>query len=164
MSRHRTIIDLDARVVHTRIGTTVAIDRLEHTPDALFFARPLPGNARIIYQRCWVLPAHGWVISRFTFAPGVVPDSDWYIDVDQTRLEPTEWTIHDRYLDLFIHEGRAYDVLDAAEFADALAAGEIGQPEALAALRDLDAVCKALRRHGYSCAALLAEYAPGLPA
>lgn len=163
MSRHRTIINLDARVVHTRLaGLAVPVDRLESAADAIFFARPMPGSATLTYQQCWVLPVRGWVISKFTFAPDRVPDCDWYIDIDAAQPTASGWILRDRYLDLLVHDGRGYDLDDAGEFADALAAGDINQTDALAALRDLDAACKALRRHRYSCAALLAEYAPGL--
>jgi uncharacterized protein len=158
-------IDLAHREVNGRDGLLYPIDRLERTTNALYFSRVGAQHPDIAYQERWLLPALGCVVIRWTMRERVEPfDYGWYIDLDAIEVTDEHWTVTDRYLDLIVFEGERYRVLDADELADAVEASAIALPDALDALRALNTLSVALGRHGNSVAALLAEYAPGLPA
>lgn len=167
MSRHHgQLIDLRARTLRLRDGETVVpLDRLEVGEAALYCAFQYPAHARFHSLESWFIREHGWVITRFHLLPGARPMAmDWYVDIDRVDVdEGRTWRSTDRYLDIAIHDGRRYEVWDADELADGLEQGAISLENALAALRDLDLLCRELRRCGFSGRALLADYAPALP-
>jgi predicted RNA-binding protein associated with RNAse of E/G family len=159
-----TLIDARARTHRGRRHAVSPLDALVVGDGALYAAGPLPDNPRFGGFERWFLPAQGWVVGRFSTRPGQRPmDCDWYIDIDAVVVEGDSWHARDRLLDLKVFDGRRYEVDDADELADCLADGTLAPADAQAALRSLNALCRALERLGFSVPALLAEYAPGLP-
>jgi predicted RNA-binding protein associated with RNAse of E/G family len=158
------LVDLAARTHRDRQGRVHPLHDLAQRDGALYIAGTLPGNPRFRTFQRWVLAAEGWVVGRFEVHPGQRPMAeDWYIDVDAVSVDGDLWRVEDRLLDVSVFEGQRYTVDDADELADCLADGLITPADAIAALRSLQALCRALERLNYSGAALLAEYAPGLP-
>lgn len=152
------------REVHGRNGVVYALDRLELADGAMYYGHAGAQHPAIAYQERWLLPALGCVVIRWTMREGRAPfNYGWYIDLDGIEVSDEHWTVTDRYLDVIVREGVAYEVLDADELAEAVEANAIALPDALATLRSLDTLCDALRRHHNSVTALLAEAAPGLP-
>lgn len=166
MSRQApTVIYLPDRSICRRDGQFRALDRLVVTPTALYYARLWDDHPRIAGNETWLLPAQAWAVTRFSYRPGAQRHAwDWYIDIDHISVSPDTWTISDRFLDIVVHEGAGYEVLDADELADGIDADEISRTETIAALRALDALTKALQRAGFSVTMLLQTYAPDLPA
>jgi len=156
------LVNVAARTVRDRNRTVYPTARLELGADGLYYARPIATSRTFHYHECWLLPAQGWVISRFAFLPGQ-REVDWYIETDRIEVSGPLWQVEDGYLDLFVFDGSRYEVLDADELADGIEAAEIPLAEALGALRSLNALCGELRRLDFSGAALLREYAPDLP-
>jgi len=103
------------------------------------------------------------VLNRLTFLPNVPNPLDWCIEPDPVLVDGSVWRVRDAFLDLEVYEGVRYELRDADELADGLAAGEISLAEALTALHSLNSLCQALRLNGFSGKALLDEFAPGLP-
>ncbi len=88
---------------------------------------------------------------------------DWYIDIDHVAIDDDCWRIEDRFLDVIVYEGRSYQLLDADELAEGIEAEEITVAESVAALRSVHLLVTALRQLEFSGAALLSDFAPGLP-
>lgn len=167
MARHHgQLIDLRERTLTLRDGETVVpLDRLEVSEPALYCAFQYPAHPRFRVLESWFIRAHGWVITRFHLHPGArMMNMDWYVDIDRIDIdEGRSWRSTDRYLDVAIHEGHSYEVWDADELADAVEQDAISLENALHALRDIDLLCRELRRLNFSGRALLAEFAPALP-
>ena len=164
MPHQGVLVDVAARTHRGRRGVVSLLDDLVLGEGGLYFSGHFPDNARFKTFERWALPAQGWVIGRFGVHPGQRPMAeDWYVDLDAISIEGHLWRIEDRLLDLGIFEGRFYRVEDLDELADSLERGEVNAAEAAAALRSLDALCRALHRLDFSGARLLGEYAPGLP-
>jgi predicted RNA-binding protein associated with RNAse of E/G family len=158
------LVDTRARTHRDRQGRVSALDALVQADGALYIAGPLPGNPRFHAFQRWILPAQGWVVGRFAVHPGRQPMvEDWYIDLDETIVTGDLWRVEDRLLDVSVYEGRRYEVDDADELAECVEQGLISPRAAAGALRSLHVLCRALERLDFSGAALLAEFAPGLP-
>jgi len=165
MPRNRgSVVDTRARTVRDRNGVTYPLDALAVSAHGLYHARPLDQNEHFYYHERWVLPGPGWLINRFAFHDHRTDKIDWYIETDLIEIDGDRWIVQDGYLDILIDEGVRYQVEDADELAEGMAAGEISIDHAMAALHAFDRLCRALRDNGCSGFALLAEYAPGLPA
>jgi predicted RNA-binding protein associated with RNAse of E/G family len=165
MPRHPgALIDLSARTIRIRTRDVQPFDRCQLSDGALYVGFTLDWSRRFSYIEQWLIPASGWVINRFTMRPDAQPfPADWYIDIDHIEVEGNTWRVDDRFLDVIIHEGRGYEVLDADELADAIEQHEIETREVIGALRALHVLCDQLPRLGFSGPALLETYAPGLP-
>jgi hypothetical protein len=158
------LVDTRARTHRDRQGRVSPVVDLVLAGDTLYVAGMLPGNPRFCAFQRWLIPAEGWVVGRFAAHPGQRPMAeDWYIDVDAVGVEGHLWRAEDRLLDVSVFEGTRYTVADADELADCIERGLTSPADAVAALRSLHALCRALERLNFSGAALLAEYAPGLP-
>ncbi len=158
-----TTIDVAGARVEERDGCWYPLERLAVSGDTLYYGRPVTGIPLFTYHERWLLPAQGWAVSRFVFAPGVPAPMDWYIETDLIEVDGPRWRIRDCYLDVELYEGVRYELRDADELAAGLRARQIPLAEALSALEALHRLCGALRTHGFSGAALLRAYAPGLP-
>lgn len=165
MARHQgSLVDVSARTHRGRRGAVSALDDLVLGGGGLYFTGHFPDNPRFRRFERWALPDQGWVIGRFEAYPGQRPMAeDWYVDLDAISVDGAVWRIEDRLLDIGVFEGRFYRIEDLDELADSIERGEIGVPEATAALRSLHELTRALERLDFSGAALLREYAPGLP-
>jgi predicted RNA-binding protein associated with RNAse of E/G family len=153
-----------ARRVLERDGRWYALDRLATTDSGLYYARPVAGSDHFHYHERWLLPDHTWSVSRFTFHDHLREGRvDWYIEMDAIEAKDGRWRVSDGYLDVAVWEGSRYEVWDADELADGLRDGEISPEEAIAALHALHRLATCLSKNGYSGAALLADFAPGLP-
>ena len=155
--------DTEARRVLERNGKSYPLERLELSDGALHYARPIASSANFNYHERWLLPRHGWSLSRFSFTGRANRGLDWYIETDTIEVKGNLWTVRDCYLDVAVFEGSRYEVLDADELAQGLTAGDISVEEAARALESLNRLCRLLASNGFSGAALLAELAPGLP-
>jgi predicted RNA-binding protein associated with RNAse of E/G family len=157
-------VDVGGRRLLERDGNWYDLDRLEVTGSALFYSRPIAGSEHFYYHERWLLPEHTWSVSRFTFhdhfREGRV---DWYIEMDAIEVKDGLWRVKDGYLDVAVFEGARYEVWDADELADGIRDGEISVDEAIGALHALHRLATCLAKNGHSGAALLAEFAPGLP-
>ncbi|MGD9892613.1 MAG: DUF402 domain-containing protein [Dehalococcoidia bacterium] len=165
MAKHQgLLVDVAARTHRDRQGRVSPLDDMVVGDGTLFIMGILPNNPRFRAFQRWLLPAHGWVVGCFEPQPGQRPmDCDWYIDIDAISIEGVCWHAEDRLLDLKVFESQRYEVDDADELADCLEQQQIAPADAIAALRSLNALCRALERLNFSGAALLAEFAPGLP-
>jgi predicted RNA-binding protein associated with RNAse of E/G family len=153
----------ETRRLRDRNGLWYALDRLSVGRSGLYHARATPEVELFTYHERWLLPGPGWAISRFVWRPNRPGRIDWYIEPEIIEVDGSVWRVRDGYLDLAVHEGLRYQLEDADELAEAIAAGEIPLTEALAALTSLQRLCTALRGNGCSGQALLAEFAPELP-
>lgn len=159
-----SVVDTQALTVRDRNGLTYPIERLEVAQGRLFYARAIAGNDLFFYQERWLIPDQGWVVNRFTFHEHLRATAiDWYMETDRVEVAGSTWRVSDGYLDLGVYDGSRYELDDADELADGIAAGEITVAEGLAALHALNTLCKALHRLHFSGESLLREYAPGLP-
>lgn len=165
MAQHQgLLVDVAARTHRDRQGRISPLDDMVIGDGTLFIMGILPNNPRFRAFQRWLLPAHGWVIGRFDPQPGQrAMDCDWYIDLDAITVDGERWRAEDRLLDLKVFDHRRYEVDDADEFADCMEQHQISAAAAIAALRSLNALCRALEHLDFSGAALLAEYAAGLP-
>jgi predicted RNA-binding protein associated with RNAse of E/G family len=158
------VVDVHARTHRDRQGRISPLDDLCLHDGTLFIAGRLTHNPRFSAYQRWLLPAQGWVVGRFAPHPGQrAMDCDWYIDIDAVTVDGSVWRAADRLLDVKVFECRRYEVDDADELATCLEEGVITHVDAFAALRSMNALCRALERLDFSGAALLREYAPGLP-
>jgi predicted RNA-binding protein associated with RNAse of E/G family len=165
MAKHQgLLVDVAARTHRDRQGRISPLDDLALGDGTLFIMGTLPNNPRFRGFQRWLLPAHGWVVGCFEPRPGQRPmDCDWYIDIDAISIDGDCWRAEDRLLDLKVFDHQRYEIDDADELADCLEQRQIAPADAIAALRSLNALCRALERLNFSGAALLTEYAPGLP-
>jgi len=159
------LVNTGERTVRGRDGAVYPLEQLAVHGGALYYGRVFANHPQVCYHERWLLPAQGWVVNRFRTLPQLPPFwCDWYIDLDSTEVDGDRWLVADRFLDVGVHEGRGYEVLDADELAGGIEQHEITLAESLQALRDLSALCTALPSLGFSGAALLQQYATGLPA
>lgn len=156
-------IDTNARNMRERDGRWYPLERLLVAESGLYWARPIADSMHFSYVERWLLPGPGWAISRPTFHSHLTGMFDWYVETELIEVDRSTWRVRDGYLDLCVFEGVRYELEDADELADAIAADEIPLAEALMALRALQQLCAALRRNGFSGRALLEEFAPDLP-
>lgn len=156
-------VDVAKRQVCDRDGCWYDLDRLEVSGGALYYARAMTNFDLVTYHERWLLPDQSLSVTRFTWAPGVEPHFDWYIETDLIDVARPLWTVRDGYIDLGVFEGSRYFVEDADELADALESGEIPVAEAAVVLRALERLCEELRSNGNSVSALLSGHASGLP-
>lgn len=158
-----SVIDVTSRRVCDRDGRWHALDDLTLADGALYYARPIAGNALFSYHHRWLLPDQMWVVNRFAFHSHVPDPLDWYIETDLIDVAGPLWRVRDTYLDVEVYDGLRYELRDAGELAEGITSGEIPVTEAAAALDALDRLCAALHRHQFSGSALLAELVPNLP-
>jgi uncharacterized protein len=159
--RDDAVLSLTERTMRLR-GRQITLDRVEPCGDALYTGFSYPDHPRFAFIEQWLIPAQGWVVNRFTMHPHAQPwGSDWYIDLDHITIAADSWLVHDRLLDLVVHEGRGYELLDADELAESMALGEITAEEVQSLLHSLHHACAELRRLNFSVKALLEAHAPG---
>jgi uncharacterized protein len=160
--RENAVLSLTERTMHLR-GRRTTLEHLEQAGGALYAGFSYPDHPRFAFIEQWLIPAQGWVVNRFTMHPHARPwGSDWYIDLDHVTVAGDTWLVHDRFLDLVVHEGRGYELLDADELAEGMASGEITAAEVQSVLHSLHTACAELRRLDFSVKALLEAHAPGL--
>lgn len=173
MMRHAGAdIDTKTRRVRDRDGLWYPLDRMVVADGGLFYSRPIGSSAEqarvpgqlFHYHQRWVLPDQGWVVNRMSYFPDVPDPMDWYIEPEIIKVGGDVWRIRDSYLDVEVYDGLRYHVDDADELAHGLRDGDISVAEAATALEALHRLCVSLKRLDFSGRALLAAYAPGLPA
>ena len=137
-------------------GRIYPVDTIRpHSGGALYFGRPWINSERYSYFESFLLPDLGVQVSCYTAIPPARFPWDWYVDIARITQPGGVWRIHDLYLDLGVHEGRGYDILDLDEFADALKLGAIAPADADYALRSLHRFTALLADHGYAMERLL---------
>jgi predicted RNA-binding protein associated with RNAse of E/G family len=163
VARNGYFVDTDEHTVGQFGGDVYALDCLNMAPGALYYARQIPRDPFITYQETWLIPNERWAITRFTFHEHLqLTAIDWKLETDWVEIDGPIWRVHDGFLDLELYDGSHYDLADADEFAEALAASEISLDDGTRTLHALDRLCRALRHHGYSGESLLRQYAPEL--
>jgi predicted RNA-binding protein associated with RNAse of E/G family len=156
----RCVIDPRARQHRFNNGYSYAITRLEQRGDMLYFERPFVNHPHIQEFRAYLVPAEGWQICQYVPHQGK-HWCDWYVDICRITVEPEGWVMDDLFVDLGVHEGRGYDLLDTDELADALERGEISAADAAYALRSTQRLVEALAATGYAMQPLLAGLIAG---
>ncbi len=154
-----SVVDTRALTVLDRDGRLHPLNRMELADGVLYHARFVDFHLFDYHER-WLLPEHGWAISRLRFFGD--PHQDWYIEPDLIAVEDHLWTVRDGYLDVNVDEGQRYWLDDADELAEGLGAGDITLVEAMAVLSSFHSLQRALRECNYSGQALLDRYAPDL--
>jgi predicted RNA-binding protein associated with RNAse of E/G family len=163
MRHNGTVVDVERRRVRDRQGVWYPTDRLTLGESGLYYGHTWPPDALAAYSESWWLPQPGWAVHRIAFRPQAPVKPDWYVEIDPIVVNGPLWHQKDGYLDVSVFEGVRYEIEDADELAEGLAAGDITLAEATAVLCALDRLCRALHRLGCSGVALLAEFAPELP-
>jgi predicted RNA-binding protein associated with RNAse of E/G family len=157
------LVDVERRLERDRQGRWHPAERLQRSECGLFYGRAWADHPHFTYSEAWLLPAQGWAVTRFTFRPDAPVKPDWYLEVDAIEVQGSRWHQRDGYLDFFLFEGARYELQDADELAEGMAAEHITPAEVIATLAALDGLCRALHRLRFSGTALLAEFAPDLP-
>lgn len=159
----RCVIDPATRQHRFNNGYAYAIGRLERYGEILYFERPFVNHAAIRELRAYLVPAEGWQICQYIPHQGT-HWCDWYVDICRITVSAEGWVMDDLFLDLGVHDGKGYDLLDADELADALASGEISTAEAMYALRSTQRLAEALAATGYLMQPLVAGLLAGTAA
>ncbi len=157
-------IDTRARTVGNANHGPFKLNRLEMAAGSLFYSRSVTIDSGPHFQDTWLLPDQGWSVTRFRNDQGARASMfEWKLEPDFVTVEGPLWHVHDAYLDLSLYSGGRYELEDVDEFADAIASNRLSLDQSLNVLRAFNRLCDALRRLQNSGAALLHEYAPGLP-
>jgi len=125
----------------------------------LYFERPyVKGGVR--YQRhVWVYPARGITVSKMIPPADHEPFwCDWYIDIVRAGRDGPRWKVTDLYLDVAVHEGRAYTLKDVDEVGTALIERLISREDCAFILHAMHDITHDLKDNGYSGVALLGAY------
>ena len=150
----REIVDTERRLHITSNGGVYPIDRLEYVGEALYIEREFRDHPHVRYFQAYLLPEHGWQVCRYIPHQGA-HWCDWYVDICRIEVAGARWIREDLYLDLGVHDGRGYDLLDAEELGEAVAAGELRVGDAGYALHALQRFCDRLKEFGYQVQPLL---------
>jgi uncharacterized protein len=150
----RETIDLTNRVHVTGKGIAYPIDRLSRVGRGLLMERQFRDHPTVRYLQAWLLPHEGWRVCRYTPHEGV-HWCDWYIDICQIEETDDRCLVTDLFLDVGVHEGKGYDLLDCDELGAALTAGLISARQAQGALDSLQYLCDLLVRYEYRMEPLL---------
>lgn len=151
----RSALDVDARINHDTKGQAYPVDAVRETAYGVFYARPVHAHDRLRYQRSWVLPDVGLRVSAFTPQPGVRLDYDLYLDLiaaDRPTPDAAErsWRWTDHYLDIIATTGTSATLLDADEFTQSIAEGQLSAGEAETTLEHAARALTGIAAHGYS--------------
>jgi hypothetical protein len=153
------VVDTTARRFTNSKGEDERIPRWAAHGDDLYFERPyLNGGVRYT-RHTWVFPARAITVSTMVPPPGQSPFwCDWYIDIVRAARDGSRWTITDLYLDVGVHEGRAYTLKDVDEVAEALTERILSRADAALILQALHDITRELTVNGYSGERLLGAY------
>lgn len=150
----RDIIDTVGRLHVTAKGFAYPIDRLERFGPYLCMGREFRDHPTVRYLTAYLFPAQGWQVCRYTPHKGA-HWCDWYVDICSIAETDGRLTVTDLYLDVAVHEGRSYDLLDCDEFGEAVTSGQLALPLMRSALESLQRLADALVRHEYRMEPLL---------
>jgi hypothetical protein len=153
------VVDTAARRFTSSKGDDERIPRWAAHGDDLYFERPYLNDDVRYTRHTWVLPARNITVSRMIPPPDRPPFwCDWYIDIVRAARDGSRWTVTDLYLDVGVHEGRAYTLKDVDEVGEALTEQVISATDVAYILRTLHDVARELKDNGYSGVALLGAY------
>ncbi len=123
----------------------------------LFIDRPFVDHPTCKRLQMHLLPAWGWQVCRYLDARNRETGLwDWYVDIARIEDKRGNLIVNDLYLDVGVHEGRSYQVLDLDEFSAALAVGEISPTDSRWALESLHRLVELLAAHGFQMEKVLA--------
>ena len=157
--------DLDARTNTDPKGFVRPVDEYRVTSDGLYLARPAD-HPRFSYVESWLLPRLGLRITDFHFTPGNEAAQEFYVDIVEVGVPEGggdlsgaagAWTTRDLYLDVICAAGSFTEVLDADEFAQAIAAGLLDERTAENALTSAFAASTGIAAHGHDLRGWLAS-------
>lgn len=149
-------------VIHTELGmhvtakgTSYPFDRLQRFGTAICMEREFRNHPTVRYLQAYLLPEQGWQVCKYTPHQGA-HWCDWYVDICRIEEQEGNYVVTDLYLDVGVHEGKGYDLLDCDELGEALGDGHITVEMARGALDSLQRLCEALAQHNYRMERLLA--------
>ena len=153
------VVDIDTRRFTNNKGEDERIRRWAAHGDDLYFERPyLNGGVRYT-RHTWVFPAKHITVSTMIPPPDQPPFwCDWYIDIVRAAHDGSRWTVTDLYLDVGVHERRAYTLKDVDEVAEALTERILVPTDVAYILQALHDITHELKVNGYSGASLLGPY------
>jgi hypothetical protein len=152
-------VDIGAQRFTSTKGEDYRLHRWAAHGMDLYFERPYV-KQRVRYQRhTWVFPGRGITVSRMIPPPEHPPFwCDWYIDIVRADRNGSRWSVADLYLDVGVHEGKAYTLKDVDEVGAALTERILSRPDVAYILHALHDVTHELKDNGYSGVALLGGY------
>jgi predicted RNA-binding protein associated with RNAse of E/G family len=152
-------VDLDKRRFTSTKGEDYRIHRWAAHGSDLYFERPYVKSGVRYARHTWVYPAKGITISKMIPQEGHPPFwCDWYIDIVRAGRAGAVWTVTDLFMDVGVHEGRAYTLKDVDEVGEALTERILSRQDAAYILHALHDVTHDLKDNGYSGVALLGAY------
>lgn len=159
------VVDLNALRYTSSKGEDYPIRRWAAHGLDLYFVRPYIRKG-IRYQRhTWVLPSRDITVSKMVPPENAEPFwCDWYIDIVRASRDGNRWTVTDLYLDVGIHDGRAYTLKDVDEVGEALTERMISRADCAFILHSLHDVIHVIKDNNYYGAALLGAYVADMEA
>jgi uncharacterized protein len=121
--------------------------RLEHTPHGLHYANDVPDHPHLLHVESHVLPTLDLMVSFFTEREGGPYPPRFYCDMASIEAGPEIWTVRDLYLDVSVCPGHSPELLDMAEYAEAVLEGHLTPDEQRRALLSAERVVNGLFAH-----------------
>ena len=152
-------VDISTQRFTSTKGEDYRVQRWAAHGTDLYFVRPYVRQKVRYTRHTWVYPARGITVSKMIPPEGHPPFwCDWYIDIVRAERGGSRWTVTDLYMDVGVHEGRAYTLKDVDEVGAALVERLISRADAAYILHALHDVTHDLKDNGYSGVALLGAY------
>jgi hypothetical protein len=153
------VVDLSTQRYSSSKGEDYRLRRWAAHGCDVYFERPYVKDGVPYTRHTWVYPARGITVSKMIAPPDQPPFwCDWYIDIVRAACDGCRWTVTDLYLDLGVHEGRAYTLKDVDEVGEALTDRVISRADAAYILHALHDIARELTDNGYSGVKLLGAY------
>jgi predicted RNA-binding protein associated with RNAse of E/G family len=153
------VVDLDKRRFTSTKGEDYRVHRWAAHGDELYFERPYVKQGVRYTRHVWVYPSRGITVSKMIPPSGHPPFwCDWYIDIVRAARDGARWTVTDLYMDVGVHEGRAYTLKDVDEVGEALTERILSRQDVAYILHALHDITHDLKDNGYSGVALLGAY------
>ena len=152
-------VDLTRKRFTSSKGEDYRIPRWAAHGNDVYFERPYVKQGVRYTRHVWVYPARSITVSKMIPPEGFPPFwCDWYIDIVRAARDGSKWTVTDLYMDVGVHEGRAYTLKDVDEVGEALTERILSRQDAAYILHALHDVTHELKDNGYSGAVLLGAY------
>ncbi len=153
------VVDIAAQRYTSSKGEDYRIPRWAAHGGDVYFERPYVKGGVRYTRHTWVFPAKSITVSKMIPPPDQPPFwCDWYIDIVRAARDGSRWTVTDLYLDVGVHEGRAYTLKDVDEVGEALTERIISRADAAYILHALHDVTHELEETCYSGVKLLGAY------
>ena len=137
-------------------GIERPVDVYTETPFGLYMSRAMVGRPTAHWVESWLLPDLGLCVTDWWWNPGHERDQDFYLDVCSITRDSGRYLLTDHYLDILVHQGRAAEVIDVDEFAEAVGSRLMDAETAEVALQRTFHAVDRLAAHGHDLDAWLA--------